>query len=801
MVQVLLAKSFKQQSVIPHFESHLRWYMSCCLYIYETWSPPSVLPIVIGWDYYHKHLNDSFHLSSVGGDELLTLDRLTCREWYDHIITLCGSRINDYNSFFVEGTSFELFLRILACCLRDGCHGNQFWRQMKSRFYSKFSQRRVLELTSKGLSHLISLFLVLSNTSDTNETGQQLYSFLSYRKMVSTSEKNLKLLWKGVFVLLLMYQGKSVPIPEPLIVKITSNLSVVCKELVSSSHDTHTLLSDVISMILDGLQELIEMGVGVVSGAEHLFGSYIGELFGVNFDSSFNMVLNFVSNIFMSLSSQFRELCKLSSVAMETDDTYKVERLRSFSNTLWSQCCPGIVKRVEESCLPLLASTASIMTEFSCEWMSPQTAASRLLNKIGFAETTHPTVVCPFLSHIITNDITRTKLLVEEKTQLDICHSWLRSILLSHQPQSIHLQELTRVLPKTELVGSLINVSDVEVTDSITLLHQILKGIATRHSSAYSVQEKLSWREKLSTILGGDFCRYLDPALSSTTSLKTCYRVAVALVRHCSTLIYSKTSTRCLLPQILDALILPVSSLRRPSPQGMSQLIKGHLHHFLQGLFNLEPQRDEFVNRKIKQIFSRYFHSYLQPPSLLMGTSPNPFMLLFAPVFTDTPSSDACNLLLSSINIIITQELTFPQSSSALFLSVQFIHQVLRKLNSYQLLLRCTPLLLGRFLSCVLFSQKASDSTQLQKESITCTQLLLENSNNHQDLLPCSELLPVIRDYLIINLPDYKGYVFKPLVAIATYHPSLMKLVAVISSEIISDYEHKKGSGVDHYLR
>lgn len=71
----------------------------------------------------------------------------------------------------------------------------------------------------------------------------------------------------------------------------------------------------------------------------------------------------------MSLSSQFREICKPSSVAMETDDTYKVERLRSFSNTLWSQCCPGIVKRVEESCLPLLASTASIMTEFSCEWL------------------------------------------------------------------------------------------------------------------------------------------------------------------------------------------------------------------------------------------------------------------------------------------------------------------------------------------------------------------------------------------------------------------------------------------------
>ena len=32
-------------------------------------------------------------------------------------------------------------------------------------------------------------------------------------------------------------------------------------------------------MILDGLQELIEMGVGVVSGAEHLFGiTYLNNL-------------------------------------------------------------------------------------------------------------------------------------------------------------------------------------------------------------------------------------------------------------------------------------------------------------------------------------------------------------------------------------------------------------------------------------------------------------------------------------------------------------------------------------------
>ena len=62
---------------------------------------------------------------------------------------------------------------------------------------------------------------------------------------------------------------------------------------------------------------------------------------------------------------------------------------------------------------------------------------------------------------------------------------------------------------------------------------------------------------------------------------------------------------------------------------------------FLQGLMELD--KDEFVNRKIKQIFSRYFHSYLQPSGpvqLVQTSSPNPFMILLAPAFGTQPSSD-----------------------------------------------------------------------------------------------------------------------------------------------------------------
>ena len=47
---------------------------------------------------------------------------------------------------------------------------------------------------------------------------------------------------------------------------------------------------------------------------------------------------------------------------------------------------------------------------------------------------------------------------------------------------------------------------------------------------------------------------------------------------------------------------------------------------------------DEFLNRKLKQIFSKHFHSYLTD---LQTSSTNPFLILIGPSFGKEPSPDS----------------------------------------------------------------------------------------------------------------------------------------------------------------
>ena len=68
---------------------------------------------------------------------------------------------------------------------------------------------------------------------------------------------------------------------------------------------------------------------------------------------------------------------------------------------------------------------------------------------------------------------------------------------------------------------------------------------------------------------------------------------------------------------------------------------------------------------------------------------------------------------------------------------MKFLNQVLQRVQSYDLLLKTTPLLLGRLLSCHLsFSHTQRRSLEILQLTTNILKLLLENCNSHQDVLP-----------------------------------------------------------------
>ena len=69
------------------------------------------------------------------------------------------------------------------------------------------------------------------------------------------------------------------------------------------------------------------------------------------------------------------------------------------------------------------------------------------------------------------------------------------------------------------------------------------------------------------------------PACPFPSLHRMCYKVSGCLVRNCPRLIYRRSESRCLLPRLVDQLLVPVSNPHRPALSNASSNVKRSLHH------------------------------------------------------------------------------------------------------------------------------------------------------------------------------------------------------------------------------
>ena len=83
----------------------------------------------------------------------------------------------------------------------------------------------------------------------------------------------------------------------------------------------------------------------------------------------------------------------------------------------------------------------------------------------------------------------------------------------------------------------------------------------------------------------GSICRHSVfpssplPSCPFPSLLRMCYKVSGCLVRNCPRLIYRRSESRCLLPRLVDQLLVPVSNPHRPALSNASSNVKRSLHH------------------------------------------------------------------------------------------------------------------------------------------------------------------------------------------------------------------------------
>ncbi|XP_069953800.1 protein MMS22-like isoform X2 [Cherax quadricarinatus] len=230
-------------------EAELRFYMRCCLSLQQLWGGERSSEWAVAlWDYFSKHLDDSFLLPGAGLDGLACVSK-TASGWLEQV----KSRACDLASVGKNETSWHIFLRTVVGVVETS---SAEWRQMRGRIYSKFHQRRMSELSPMGLYNCTTLFLILANTTDLVDVSNKLAELLSLVPTCSVSKA--RIVWRGFLAstLLLLASGCDI---SPVVQKFNPIVEAACHEYITSRDAMHRRdLGQLITIYAEGIQEVFD---------------------------------------------------------------------------------------------------------------------------------------------------------------------------------------------------------------------------------------------------------------------------------------------------------------------------------------------------------------------------------------------------------------------------------------------------------------------------------------------------------------------------------------------------------------
>ncbi|KAG7257929.1 hypothetical protein CRUP_002753 [Coryphaenoides rupestris] len=144
-------------------EDQVRMHVHCCLSLSLLWGP-STAAVSTMWDYYSRNLSASFSVPWLGVCGLGSLAR-TPLALLGQARSCCSPdpvQSPRHAQLYRSATSFHVFLRVLGLCLAQDSGGGAPRRQMKGRIYSKFSAKKMQDLSEAGLMNFLLLFLVVA---------------------------------------------------------------------------------------------------------------------------------------------------------------------------------------------------------------------------------------------------------------------------------------------------------------------------------------------------------------------------------------------------------------------------------------------------------------------------------------------------------------------------------------------------------------------------------------------------------------------------------------------------------------
>eukprot|EP00117_Sycon_ciliatum_P013219 scpid19880/ scgid13963/ Protein MMS22-like; Methyl methanesulfonate-sensitivity protein 22-like len=789
---------------------NIRFLLTSLLSLADAW-PASQDILLLLWDVMHRFLT-----TGVSRDPNQSQPSVT--GWIQQCEEACNASVKLTAS--PSGELWWLFLRVLAVKLRKPQAGVSMWMLVKGRFLSRFNRRRMQELSWIGLENFCSLFFVLALCSDTNDIVSKMLPLL---ETVPLSDVSCQLVcWRGLLAVHVLCQQKRLPV-DRVQKSLSGRFSMILKScLASGSPEQFAVLNHA----LDCLEELHDNNY-LRSSLHHFLGPDWATLL-------------------VEPKRRERECCRLleacvwfvevvrsSSLLASSEEGSEgsSENAGGLCSALWQFVYPSLCQLSYHQHLSThlghqVADVCMVFAQLS--YLFPVTEAKGqtfqgIVEQFGFSERVPVGIRLRFLSHLVSDSDTHQLLLSEGKSTITMLfHCWVTAIVSCSGSTSVdqktrdQLVEFTRAMEKLPDIQQILQLPDpLDMPDPIDTSHMpmweaSLQTFIRSIGIAYRSPENAEKRSQYKTQANRYFSAILPLAEGhilaekASPALKCIYRILGCVVQWCSTLLYSRTSHQCLLPPLLDKLVVPLSTTKKPVPTALDSCIRRHAYQFFFGIACLDFARDDYVRRKLREVVQR---NILVPSPSLNNyggiTTSHPYLLALLSLRSVIGDADVKAIRQLMLCALRDHFLIVPTKQPNLFQAAVTLINCLHQISGLDAILSDCPTLLCRLLSCLLACEvgRAGNDARTVKPLV---EGLLKNMLSKVEIAGKSDrhsIVQLLSTYATENIRQQKHYTLRPLVALAPTFPKLMAEFCPFAEGIVQQFETAQGKGNDLQLR
>ncbi|KAK7886485.1 hypothetical protein WMY93_026106 [Mugilogobius chulae] len=681
-------------------EEQIRMHVHCCLTMCMLWNPSTVAVSTL-WDYYSKHLNGLFTVPWLGvsGLSMLCKSPLALLEQARSCCSPSPPHSPGHTQLYRTANSFHIFLRILALCLSQDRAGGLPQRQIKGRIYSKFSAKKMQELSETGLMNFLLLFIVVARQVELEDVAGRACELLSFLPS-NCPPGHRTLVWRGQLALLLLFQERDLDVGAQAS-WLASSFNETAKEFYNKTTEMSRKLAlwGPLGSYLEGVAEVFETSPSLSLSEEKLLNEGFDWLLPACRQSDLNSALGFLQTVLAQLRRvHHRNVHLASNLTWAPGNTSMgKERHLAVASALWVHFYPFLCGlRLSQTPPAQLAVAAAGFTllAFDLPGTAPQDLqphpVQSIMQSFGWDDMVHPFLVTRYLPHLLQNCEVVTSLSTGSSSISLSVRAWFRCVLQQH-------------------------------------LHKNQDG--TDNKTAFS-------NDHTSSGYMGDIFKHIKPSLVSKNqeALQFTYWAVGCIVKHWSPLLATSKAQQ-LLFRIVDGLLLPHNVTQQ------DKALRDSLPLYLQGLSvasNVSQSQGAYLKQQLRSVTQRYLDHFL-PPSPSISAITNHPVLLSACESHPTPRGAA--LRRTILEVLCESFLQFkgytppPRLASVLM----FLWELLRRNQDTD------PVLLTLPLSAVLRSLMLVNEAQVKTTSTDALQLVVERCAAASAEGPCEQMITVLR--------------------------------------------------------